>query len=250
MVSMVGHPKKWMSMPGSFCLGCKGRCSLNHCARQAFYEMPKSGLLAVAKEFGYEVDVAAGLPQILLQLCSQIHPNMSDEDKLNLVRKRMPGMGDIEQLLLESEEAKQLLDDKEVTELQKQAQRQQDAVEDFKEITSELAERVREKKQSKSASSNSGGGKALKKQRRYPAEVKLGQDITPAQLDAFVPLHCRFSIDRLDQSWRLSCHGKRFSRAWNLWGEVEAAKQLIAIAWARSIELGYETSCPFNNITL
>ena len=56
---------------------------LKHCARQAFYERPKSGLLFVTKEVGYEVDVAAGLPQILLQLCSQIHPKMSDEDKLN-----------------------------------------------------------------------------------------------------------------------------------------------------------------------
>ena len=92
-----------------------------------------------------------------------------------------------------------MLDDKEDTELQKQAQRQQDAVDDFKEITSELAEQVREKKQGKSASTSTGGGKALKKQRRYLAEVKLG--------------HCRFSIARLDQSWRLSCHGKRISRA-------------------------------------
>lgn len=72
--------------------------------------------------------------------------------------------------------------------------------------------------------------------------------MTPADLTLLCPAGCRFGIDRIDQSWRLSAWGRRHARAWQLWGVEGAAKELLRLAWRQAIDEGYETKCPFENL--
>ena len=189
---------------------------LQHCARHAFYDMPKNGLLAVASEFGYEVDRHEALPTVLLQLCLAVHPRLTEEEQLALLRRRIPVLGDLEQLLLESDDAKALLQKDDLEELEQQQQQQQESAKAFQHAAVDLATKIKAKKSSSVASSSS---RAPKRQRQYPPEVKFSRDIQVAELNAFIPEQCRFGIDRLDRSWRLSAFGRRvLSSLEPLWG--------------------------------
>eukprot|EP00971_Amphidinium_carterae_P330665 6463831-Amphidinium_carterae.1 len=105
---------------------------LRHCAREGFYDMPKSALTALAKEVGCDIRNGSALPDVLLQLCSCVLPALTDEDKLCILRKRMPAMGDVEQPLVENEEAHELLEDKDVHILTKKSDEQKACVQDLK----------------------------------------------------------------------------------------------------------------------
>eukprot|EP00971_Amphidinium_carterae_P104666 2072775-Amphidinium_carterae.2 len=222
---------------------------VKHCAREGFYDMPKSALSAIAKEVGCDMKAGAHLPEMLLALCSFLLPSLTDEDKLGILRKRMPAMGDLEQLLLDNEEAQELLEEKDLQSLSKRAEERKSTVMEFKVLAASLAEKVASKG-SKSRGAASSSSRPSKRARVYPSQVRFSKELTVSELNGFLPVGCSFGVDRLDQSWRLNCYGQRFSRAWTCWGEVESAKQLIVLAWNRAIELSYESSCPFTNIDL
>eukprot|EP00971_Amphidinium_carterae_P343659 6483560-Amphidinium_carterae.1 len=168
----------------------KSESLLVHCARQGFYDMPKTGLLGVAREIGADVNPSEKLPQILIQLCEHVLKKLSDEEKLQIVRLRMPVTSELEQLLLESSDAQDMLEAKDVKDLQTHAENKQACAKDFREMTHVLAERVRTSKSKGSAASSSAAGsaRASKKRRQYPSEVTFSTALTAEGLKTWVPL--------------------------------------------------------------
>eukprot|EP00971_Amphidinium_carterae_P181746 3605920-Amphidinium_carterae.3 len=77
-------------------------------AQHAFWQIPKAGLIAISKEF--KIDMDRPLHETVLTTVEHVLGPSSDEQKLQLLRKRMPQKTDIEALLAD-DDLQELLDD-------------------------------------------------------------------------------------------------------------------------------------------
>ena len=66
--------------------------------------------MTAAKQLGIEVDPASSLPQLILTMAEKILGKLSDEEKLQLLRKRLPKQDDVQGLLMAQENLDELLE--------------------------------------------------------------------------------------------------------------------------------------------
>lgn len=229
---------------------------LSVCARNAFWRTPKTGLTQLAKKLGFHLDSAATVPEMVLDLAEQVLGELSDADKLEILRCRLPAHDECKEFLM-TEEAKELLGDDEAKQVEKMKESEtkgEPVHEEFKKATKRLALKIKEFQ----AKQRKGGGAAgsrtsrppAKRQRRYPPALDFKSGLTVEYLNTFVPDGSRVGVDHLDRNWRLSAFGGRHARAWGLYGDAESAKILIRLAWELAVNLGHETECPFREIAL
>ena len=89
----------------------------------------------------------------------------------------------------------------------------------------------------------------VKRPRRYPPRVELGDGVTKEEIQGLLPAAgCKVNEGRLDSSWRLTAYGSCYSRSWNKWTPAGAGFEIIRIAWDAAVSLGYEAECPFDSL--
>ena len=230
---------------------CEPTHLLALCARNAFWVVPKTTLVTAAKQLGIEVDPASSLPQLILTMAEKILGKLSDEEKLQLLRKRLPKQDDVQELLMAQENLDELLEKDDHEQIVK-------GKEDRAALKREFSEYIREysaKARASAAATRSTRGRssdaqpAEKKCRRYPTKLpKIKESINLDDLNACLPAACRFGVDKTDHYWRLSAYGTRYGRSWRLYGVHEAAMQLIRLAWQLAIDEGHESACPFEEL--
>lgn len=227
--------------------------NLQHVAAlNGFWKLPKTVLLRIGRHFGAVVSAQDSLAKILLSVAeSALGRPLSEQEQLNILRLRMPKHSDAKEFL-ESEECHDLMDksDRKVVEdRMKEEESTADAMNDIRAKAKALAKKLAEKKPRRGGgAATSSRGPAPKKQRKYPPTIKMGVAMTTEDLNQYVPTGCRFGIDRLDKSWRLSAYGERWSRAWHLYGYENAAYLLIQMAWQTALDEGHEQECPFADL--
>jgi hypothetical protein len=223
-------------------------------ARFAFWDIPRTGLVTLAKEFGALVPAGADLPTLLMALCETILGKLTDEDKLKIIRQRLPKTDTMKEFLM-TDDAKECLGKDELQKLQP-GKDEDPTVKKGNDEMREAARAFAKKIYEKSAKANTGkkggsAGPAAKKARKYPNIVDLqGDQFTVAELNLYLPNGCKFGEDRLDCSWRLNAFGTRHSRAWNLYGSRGAALELMQLAWVAAVDQGFEPFCPFESFDL
>ena len=79
-------------------------------ARQAFWNIPKTGLERLCKELDVPVSVGEELPMLILKLANHLLGHLSDDEKIVLLRLRVSDPDGAEEFLL-SEEAEEFLED-------------------------------------------------------------------------------------------------------------------------------------------
>ena len=89
------------------------------------------------------------------------------------------------------------------------------------------------------------GPPPVKKPRKYPAKINITEKASEEYVETLLPPSCRLFKDTLDQNWRLSAYGQRYSASWRLYGFEGSAMKLAREAWQRALDLGFETRCPF-----
>ena len=89
-------------------------------ARHAFWTIPKTGLRQLSKFYGVHVPAGATFPELLLCLCEAVLGALSEEEKLKILRMRVPRVDEMKDFLL-SEEASDLLTEEDKKELKEEA---------------------------------------------------------------------------------------------------------------------------------
>eukprot|EP00971_Amphidinium_carterae_P307001 6101050-Amphidinium_carterae.2 len=221
------------------------RSLLHTCAEEAFYSIPRQGLGQLATEFGVCVPAGSDFAQLLLALCKHALGELSNELQLALVRKRLPHYSDLQSMLMESDDAVDLLDEADAKKLKEKTETLKDGEQEFRKAAKKLIEKMSSTSGSSRKGAGRGGGPASKKARRWPPLSGIDAHTPKETLDTFLPPRCKFGVDLIDRSWRLSCYGKRFSRAWGMYGVIGAAVELIQLAWDRALLLGHEQTNPY-----
>ncbi|CAE7209363.1 unnamed protein product [Symbiodinium sp. CCMP2592] len=218
-------------------------------AQNSFWTLPKTALATIGKEVGVQLDKSRPLAELILCFAESILGALSDEEKLRLLRLRLPKKGDVEEWLLQQEDLGDLLEKDDAEELQKERDAHNTAKEEFGHSVRQLASKVRHARKASQSSRKSSSAReepADKRRRRYPNKVlAICEQSSIDSLNSLVPSTCRFGVDRIDYCWRLSAYGTRYGRSWQLYGVEGAAKQLLKIAWQLAVEAGHEESCPF-----
>ena len=218
-------------------------------AQNSFWTLPKTALATIGKEVGVHLDKSRPLAELILCFAESILGALSDEEKLRLLRLRLPKKGDIEEWLLQQEDLGELLEKDDAEELQKERDAHNTAKEEFGHSVRQLASKVRHARKASQSSRKSSSAReepADERRKRYPNKVPaICEQSTIDSLNSLVPSTCRFGVDRIDYCWRLSADGTRYGRSWQLYGVDGAAKQLLKIAWQLAVEAGHEESCPF-----
>ena len=230
-------------------------------AREAFFDIPKSGLLRIGAFLEADLDSKGTLATILVGLCVFVLGALTEQEKLVILRKRLTRNDDMT-AFLQSEEAKDLLEKSDVHKLEKEAA-EEAAEEDpmasggsikhaIKALAAEMrlapggrgkgGPRARGRGRDSGARGSADGAK---KPRKYPPSLKLDDDFDIKDIEELLPAGARIAADRLDQSWRLSAYGTRTTRSWGLYGQREAALLLVKIAWDLALETGHEVDCPW-----
>eukprot|EP00971_Amphidinium_carterae_P152036 3013500-Amphidinium_carterae.1 len=148
----------------------KARSLLETCAEEAFYSIPRQGLGQLATEFGVPVPAGADFAQLLLALCTHALGDLSAEKQLTLVRKRLPHLSDLQSMMMETDDATDLLDEADAKKLQDKNESVKDGEQEFRRAARKLIDRIK----STSGSSKKGGGRGgagaqpAKKARRWP----------------------------------------------------------------------------------
>ena len=228
---------------------------LETCAMNAFWEIPKTGLISIARAASIPVDTGKSLPEVMLALVDGVLREQSDSEKLRLLRLRLPRKADLMELLEEAS-AEQNLEPEDVQQLQQLKKDNDNREQELGPKVRELAERVRSQSSSSSTAASSSRSKAgtgatgtkNKKGKRFPNTIKIDESTTLQELNALLPTGCKFGYDGIDHYWRMSCYGTRYGRSIQLHGREEGAKQLVLLAWKRAIAEGWEPTCPFPDL--
>eukprot|EP00971_Amphidinium_carterae_P251819 4999786-Amphidinium_carterae.1 len=229
--------------------------------------MPRSGLMQLVGERGVASGAHDEFASVLLALCRDVLGDLSADEELDILRCRIPHIDETVDLF-HADEFIELLpkEDQKYAEEQK---KRKHVVENVKEVVRKIARERKPDVRKESASASSGAVPEMakkrgrpplkpkaaapaiaetKKPRRYPPEFKTSSKMTASDYMQYLPSGCRMSTDKLDQNWRLSAWGRRYSRAWRLYGYEESATMLIKQAWQLALDLGYETECPYEHL--
>eukprot|EP00971_Amphidinium_carterae_P121129 2399239-Amphidinium_carterae.2 len=221
-------------------------------AENGFWDIPKSGLVKIAGELGIPLVNGRSLTNVLFDLVAGVLKRELDEDtKLRLLRLRMPESNPAADILETAGD--ELIDEKEKQELRKQAQHDAadpEVASAVRQMASEGSRRRDSELGVAASSSASSAAGAAKRKRRYPPTLVVPETDIPKACADLLPSSCKIYADAIDMGWRLEAYGKRYSKAWRLYGKVKAAELLIAIAWERAVKLGHEASCPFPTLNI
>ena len=221
-------------------------------AMNAFWQIPKSGLLSIAKAISARVEADKPLPEVMLALAEAVLGDLGDAEKLRLLRLRMPAKSDLLHLL-DEHSTEDILETEDAKELKKMQCEQQSMEQEFGAKVKEMATRVRTQGPASSSSSTSrhnrqpstNTSQRTKKARRYPPEVRIDESTTVQDLNTMLPSGCKFGYDGIDHCWRLAAYGTRYGRSVQLHGRIAGARQLVVLAWQRAVQEGWESECPF-----
>lgn len=270
------HSGRWLDKPFvAFPVG-DPQSLLKNAANHCFYDLPLTALKKVAKAMSYNVPPIcnANVVAYAVALSDCVIGPLTFETKISLARMRDPVV-DEANLMLCSEEAQEYLDVDDQEAVKKTAaqfkhgvsKHVRDTIQDYKK---EQKADYEKKVADHAAKVAAGGGEApsssageaalpppppegppLKKQRRYAEKIQVDPNQDGSSLDEFLPTDCRLFRDNCDGNWRLSSPwGGSPSRAWRLHGFEGAARLLIQLAWQKAIYLGYEDSCPFDELEI
>ncbi len=234
---------------------CAEDTILKVAARHGFWDIPLTGLRQLARELMVDVGAADGLPATHLLVAEAVlHPkrNLTASEKLEILRFRLPS-SDAASEFLQSEEVDELLDAKTKEELRQDIPASSGAAvaPDVKSAIADLAKEVHAGGKKGGSGSAPSSGPAAKKQRKYPARIRVEDTITPEGLSVFLPDECTISACALDQCWRLRAYGQRVgSKAWALHGRSQGATMLIKLAWEIAVSSGREPKCPFSDLSV
>ena len=227
---------------------------LQTCAMNAFWEIPKSGLLSIARATGIHVEKDKTLPDVMLCLVEGVLGPQSDSEKLRLLRLRMPRKADLLHLM-ENASADDILEPDDLKQLRQAQADHTQKDQDFGQKIQEMSARVRAHASASATSSTRGKATSAatnqpksKRARRAPPQLTIDESTTVQDLDAYLPSGCKFGYDGIDHCWRLSAYGTRYGRSVQLHGRSGGAMQLLSLAWRRAIEEGWETECPFPSL--
>ena len=68
-------------------------------ASEAFWDIPRQGLMTLGKHIHAKLDTGASMPQIVVALAESVLGDLADEAKLTLLRKRLPHQSDYRDVL-------------------------------------------------------------------------------------------------------------------------------------------------------
>ena len=225
-------------------------------AANAFWEIPKTGLLSIARATSIHVESGKSLAEVMLALVEGVLGPQSDAEKLRLLRLRLPKKTDLMDWM-EDAAAEENLEPEDAKELHHMKQNISNQEGELRPMVRELAEKVRSQASASGTSASSlsrakgSAGSAAsrgKKARRYPPTIKLDESTSLQDLNGLLPPGCKFGYDAIDNYWRMSCYGTRYGRSIQLHGREGAALQLISLAWRRAMDEGWESSCPFPEV--
>jgi hypothetical protein len=222
-------------------------------ALNGFWRIPKTGLVQLGRDLGAAVNGKDDFCTILLEVAeTSMGRDLTDEEKLSILRARLPKYNEAKDVLT-GEDCHDLLgadEAKKVQTKQEEEAKQAPVFDEVKVAARALAKKVHDKGKAAGARASKGDkhGPPLKKPRKYPPRMGFDSDLTVDYLDTFLPMGCKFGVDKLDQNWRLRAYGHTLGRSWALHGIEGAANALIKEAWRQAPEGGYEQVCPFPDL--
>ena len=258
---------KWFSQPYFAFPVCEVGSLLDIAADHAFWDIPLTGLRQFAKEL--EVDFKSAkddLCKMVILLGQAVKKTpLTHSQKIALCRMRAP-LEDIAYEILTSAEVEGILseDDKKELEENTKVKKSSLAKEVALNIKALVADKALHEHEPEPAAASASSGQSssahpkpplalpkAKKLRIYPPKIEVDESVTSEFLESFLPPNCRVFRDNNDQNWRMTGPWKGCpARSWKLYGFSGAAKLLIRMAWERAIDLGYETTCPFDELDL
>lgn len=162
---------------------------------------------------------------------------LSLEEKIDILNHRMTETSDVLDWLT-GDLAEHVLDKKDqlkVDDMVNEEKNNNNLADDIHALRAAIRERD-------SAGGGGGGGEGTESQtkraRQYPPLQTFDENVTAEDLNEYLPPGCKFGKSPLDQAWRLSCYGRRYSRSWRLHGYHAAAVQLINKAWEVHLKRG------------
>lgn len=236
-------------------------------------DIPKGGLQRICREEAVDFQPSDGVPELLIALASKVLGQLTQREKLAILRFRVP-LVDEASLFLKSEEAQEFLEEHDKEEIMKSSAGKPRLSEATKEMKAAIKKMVqpengepgagglssasttaRGSNRSDAVSSSGSGASGvvvppLKKARKYLPKMGITDAATEEYVESLLPPGCRFYKDVLDGSWRLSAYGGRYSAAWRLYGFEGSAMKLAQTAWQAAIDLGFEERCPFPEILM
>lgn len=230
--------------------------SLLKCAaKRAFFRLPRTALLQVAREAHCSVESSLPLFEILFTMVKEVL-DAGDDEVLRILEARLEerDFAQLEEWL--ASDGMDWLgkdDQKEVADEVKKGAFGMAATNSTK---AEIKEALLNKRQSIKASAKKApkpgrGGSSAPPPKRYPqafpdlAAVK----VTDALVQGLLPIGYRIFGDTYNRRWEMSCRvGKsRRSRSWQLYGVEQSAQMLVAHAWWSHQQMTGE-ACPMAGI--
>ena len=244
----------WLQLSGVFMLAATPVQSLlKTAAEQGFWQIPKTGLNAITKELHAELPESTSFVDVLFNLVGgTLQKELTYDNKLRILRLRMPEANPVSRIAAEiqKEDGQDMVDEGDMTDMTK-ADCNREALTD-----AEVGAAIREiaiSKHSEPAASgqaSSSSSTPAKKPRKWPSKIVLEDKQIKEQSNSYLPSGMKLCADAIDRSWRLECCGKRYSRAWRMYGQKQAALMLIKQAWETALQLGFESKCPFAELGL
>lgn len=224
-------------------------------AKNAFWKIPKTGIIKLGGFVGARVDHGS-FPELLLAVAAKVlEKDLSDEEKLQILRKRVPQSEDLLESIKNSEAA-DLLEEQDkahLLEVTGSPTIHAATLNEFKTSVQILAASARKSHTGAAPREAAAvvGGPAVKKKRRYPPKVVVTSAMDASDVGSMLPDGCRMYVDKLDQSWRMQAYGgKWYGRSMRMYGYEGAAMLLIKEAWRIAIVQGFEAQCPFSEFGL
>lgn len=211
------------------------------CALNAFGNLSRAQLAAIAKHSGVELEPQSPLFVVLVKLIKHFAPSLTEAQVLNVIEKRLCIDDEIVDFM-KGPEASHLVDEADLAEIQNFRKKSKAAEKESLSLTEALRERK--------AAINKGDKQTKSVQRKVVGKTKPSGRIAPPMIDdsideqtlaTFMPNGYRVWRDTYNARWQLFNGTARIKAiAWNKHTFVGASKLAIVEAWKSHCAAGGE----------
>ena len=218
-------------------------------AWNAFWDLPKSTVLRLAKEEELAIPrEIKRFPDIIIFVAGHFLGDLTDDQKSNIIRKRMK-FAVMELDILENEAVQDVLGQADLADLQGDKHEEERSAQKIGSWLKKHNSRSGGAVAGAASGSADGAGSA----RAYPASAAYAGslEVTKSWVEARCPPGAVVYEDTYRNAWRVLYGGRKHSRSWTFYnGRAKSATEILKAVWREAVSLGMEGACPYPELLI
>ena len=214
--------------------------------------MTETTISQIMKYEGLDISAGVGLCEKLVALTRHLLPDITDQEVLSILQKRLVLPGIEAAMYLDEEDTAGILqsEEREVSKFKQDTDNNNNNLEPFNQSVVDFAGKIRTKPGIKPCAAKAKATRKKSSSSSSTPTVPAAGQVVISELEAhnFAPSIARVAKDLYNSRWLVTCSAGTRSRSWTLHGERRALGLVLQWAWAQHCCMTGE-DCPWAWVT-